>query len=61
MLRSRIWPTPSVAWHRKHARSVCDPFAGTCSVSRYLKQRGYRLSTGDVLSFVRNPNRDHCR
>lgn len=32
------------------ARSVCDPFAGTCSVSRYLKQKGYRLSTGDVLA-----------
>ncbi|MVT52573.1 hypothetical protein GPL17_19005 [Bradyrhizobium yuanmingense] len=32
------------------ARSVCDPFAGACSVSRYLKQRGYRLSTGDVLA-----------
>jgi adenine-specific DNA-methyltransferase len=32
------------------AKSVCDPFAGTCSVSRYLKQRGYRLCTGDVLA-----------
>jgi adenine-specific DNA-methyltransferase len=32
------------------AQSVCDPFAGTCSVSRYLKERGYRLSTGDVLA-----------
>lgn len=33
------------------ARSLCDPFAGTCSVSRYFKAQGLRVTTGDVMAF----------
>jgi adenine-specific DNA-methyltransferase len=33
-----------------HARSLCDPFAGTCSVSRHFKHLGFRVSTGDLLA-----------
>lgn len=31
------------------ARSLCDPFAGTCTVARYFKSLGLRVVTGDVL------------
>ena len=31
------------------ARSLCDPFAGTCSVSRHFKSLGFRIVTGDLL------------
>jgi adenine-specific DNA-methyltransferase len=31
------------------ARSLCDPFAGTCTVARHFKRLGYRIVTGDVL------------
>src|ERR1039457_2616775 len=29
--------------------SLCDPFAGTCTVARYFKALGLRVITGDVL------------
>jgi len=32
------------------ATSICDPFAGTCSVSSFMKRQGYSVSTGDVLA-----------
>ena len=32
------------------ATSICDPFAGTCTVARYFKQKGFRVVTGDLLS-----------
>jgi adenine-specific DNA-methyltransferase len=32
------------------ATSLCDPFAGTCSVARHFKQLGFRIVTGDVLA-----------
>ena len=31
--------------------TACDPFAGTASVARFLKRRGYSVVTGDILSF----------
>ncbi len=31
--------------------TACDPFAGTASVSSFLKRRGYAVSTGDIMSF----------
>src|SRR4051794_1568404 len=33
------------------ATSICDPFAGTCSVARFFKARGMRVVTGDVMAF----------
>lgn len=33
------------------ALSLCDPFAGTCSVSRYFKAQGLKVTTGDVMAF----------
>ena len=30
--------------------TACDPFAGTASVGRALKQRGWRVHSGDVLA-----------
>ena len=32
------------------ATSICDPFAGTCTVARFFKSQGFRVSTGDLLS-----------
>lgn len=32
-----------------NARSLCDPFAGTCTVSRHFKSLGLRIETGDLL------------
>jgi adenine-specific DNA-methyltransferase len=29
--------------------TICDPFSGICTVSRYFKKQGYRILTGDVL------------
>ena len=43
------WLTKFVAEHAPQARSLCDPFAGTCSVSRMFKSQGFRVVTGDVL------------
>lgn len=31
------------------ATSLCDPFAGTCTVARHFKRRGFRIFTGDLL------------
>ena len=31
------------------ARSLCDPFAGTCTVGRHFKREGFAITTGDVL------------
>jgi adenine-specific DNA-methyltransferase len=30
--------------------SFCDPFAGTCTVSRHFKSLGYQIYTGDILN-----------
>jgi len=30
--------------------SLCDPFAGTCTVGRFFKARGVRVITGDLLA-----------
>jgi adenine-specific DNA-methyltransferase len=32
------------------ATSLCDPFAGTCSVARHFKRLGFRITTGDLLA-----------
>jgi len=44
------WLTAFVAERAPEARSLCDPFAGTCTVARHFKQLGFRVTTGDVLS-----------
>jgi adenine-specific DNA-methyltransferase len=44
------WLTNFVATHAPDARSLSDPFAGTCTVSRAFKLVGYRVITGDLLS-----------
>lgn len=31
--------------------TACDPFAGTAAVARFLKQSGYTVVSGDVMSF----------
>lgn len=31
------------------ATSICDPFAGTCTIPRYFKSRGFKVVTGDML------------
>jgi len=31
------------------ATSLCDPFAGTCTVARHFKKLGMRVETGDLL------------
>lgn len=33
-----------------NATSICDPFAGTCSVSRHFKRQGLQVCTGDLLA-----------
>src|SRR5450755_3541864 len=43
------WLTAFVAKHAPDARSLCDPFAGTCTVARAFKRAGFRVVTGDVL------------
>ena len=43
------WLTAFVAKRAPHARSLCDPFAGTCTVARAFKRAGFRVVTGDVL------------
>jgi len=32
-----------------HCRSLCDPFAGTCTVARHFKALGLSVVTGDIL------------
>ncbi|WP_316235273.1 MULTISPECIES: DNA adenine methylase [unclassified Bradyrhizobium] len=44
------WLESFVARMAPGATSLCDPFAGTCTVSRHFKRLGYRIFTGDVLS-----------
>ena len=44
------WLTSFVARRAPEARSLCDPFAGTCTVSRAFKRKGFRVVTGDVLT-----------
>jgi adenine-specific DNA-methyltransferase len=34
----------------KRLRSLCDPFAGTCTVARHFKAKGWRVVTGDLLT-----------
>lgn len=43
------WLTEAFAKNAPTARSLCDPFAGTCSVARHFKSRGFLVMTGDVL------------
>ncbi|MGA7499701.1 MAG: DNA adenine methylase [Isosphaeraceae bacterium] len=31
-------------------KSLCDPFAGACTVSRHFKAMGWRIATGDLLA-----------
>jgi adenine-specific DNA-methyltransferase len=31
--------------------TACDPFAGTASVARFLKDQGYAVTTSDIMSF----------
>lgn len=31
--------------------TACDPFAGTVSVARFLKNHGYAVTTSDIMSF----------
>lgn len=31
------------------ASSLCDPFAGTCTVPAFFKRAGFRVATGDIL------------
>lgn len=33
-----------------NAKSLCDPFAGTCTVARFFKLNRFRVTTGDLLS-----------
>lgn len=35
--------------HAPEASSLCDPFAGTCTVARHFKGLGWRVETGDLL------------
>jgi adenine-specific DNA-methyltransferase len=35
--------------HAPWAMSLCDPFAGTCTVARHFKNLGMRVETGDML------------
>ncbi|MBR1002978.1 MULTISPECIES: DNA adenine methylase [Bradyrhizobium] len=44
------WLESFVARMAPDATSLCDPFAGTCTVSRHFKRLGFRIFTGDVLS-----------
>lgn len=38
-----------IANHAPEATSLCDPFAGTCTVARHFKGLGWRVETGDLL------------
>lgn len=51
--KSLVLPQLGAIVKRKapNARSLCDPFAGTCSVSRYFKTQGLKVTTGDVMAF----------
>lgn len=44
------WLSRLVAERAPGATSLCDPFAGTCTVARHFKNAGFRLITGDVLT-----------
>lgn len=43
------WLGLMVAERAPKARSLCDPFAGTCVVARHFKGRDLRVVTGDEL------------
>lgn len=43
------WLSELVGQRAPLAASLCDPFAGTCTVSRHFKSRGLKVVTGDVL------------
>lgn len=43
------WINELVAGRAPSAVSLCDPFAGTCTVARHFKARGMRVETGDLL------------
>jgi adenine-specific DNA-methyltransferase len=44
------WLERFIARMAPDASSLCDPFAGTCTVARHFKRRGFQVFTGDVLS-----------
>ena len=48
------WLSALVSERAPAARSLCDPFAGTCVVARHFKSQGLQVVTGDVmeLSYV---------
>lgn len=43
------WLTEVISARAPDARSFCDPFAGTCVVSRHFKNLGMEVVTGDLL------------
>jgi len=43
------WIAQLIEERAPSAHSVCDPFAGTCTVARHFKARGMRVVTGDLL------------
>ena len=43
------WLSRTVASRAPGAASICDPFAGTCTVARHFKGMGMHVVTGDVL------------
>lgn len=43
------WLSRTVAERAPNATSICDPFAGTCTVARHFKSLGMHVVTGDVL------------
>jgi adenine-specific DNA-methyltransferase len=45
-----LWLEGFIARMAPDAKSLCDPFAGTCTVSRHFKKLSFRIFTGDVLS-----------
>ena len=43
------WLAHVISERAPSATSICDPFAGTCTVARHFKGLGMRVVTGDVL------------
>ncbi len=51
---SKVATLPSIqsviTAHAPNATSLCDPFAGMCTVAKHFKKLGLRIVTGDLLS-----------
>ena len=45
------WLTERLRANAPEARSLCDPFAGTCVVPLHFKRLGMEVVTGDVMLF----------